>query len=98
MIKRTCQFSVIVTIILTQIYVSTMTGILRNEKFPKNPTHFRFGQNVSMKGSVSTFSRFFELSGSQFERLKRNVSESWTETESNKKERKVARTATRTKE
>lgn len=36
MIKRTCQFSAIVTIILTQIYVSTMTGILRNEKFPKN--------------------------------------------------------------
>lgn len=65
MIKRTCQFSAIVTIILTQIYVSTMTGILRNEKFPKNPTHFRFGQNVSMKGSASLVSSNFQVRSSK---------------------------------
>lgn len=73
-------------------------GILYNEKFPKNIlilpsrprfTHFRFGQNVFMKGVlVSTFSRFsnFPLVRKIETKHKRN---SWVERESNKKKRKL---------
>lgn len=75
-----------------------MTGILYNEKFPKNililpsrprSTHFRFGQNVFMKRVlVSTFSRFsnFPLVRKIETKHKRN---SWVERESNKKKRKL---------